>query len=127
MAVLRLSLLQNCFKISRLVWAVREAGGLAQGATYECDALTPSSHQTIQSCRPSHLQLHVPAPFLVFVGIYERSWAKELNWLRKTTAKRLILYRFRPLDPKEETLSTLQGIKPIKMGIFSVSRWKTCR
>lgn len=79
MAVLGLSLLQTYFKISWLVWVVREPGGLAQGATYECDALAPGSCQTSQSYHPSYLHLHIPAPFLLFIGTYERSWAKELN------------------------------------------------
>lgn len=119
MPVVGLSLLQNYFKISWLVWAVREPGGLAWGVTYECDALTPSSHQRSQSYHPSYLQLHVPAPFLVFTGIYERSWAKEINCLRKTTAKRHSL-PVQPLGSKKGNLSTLKYRKLIKIGFFSV-------
>lgn len=93
MAVLRLSLLQNNFKPSWWVCAVRQHVGLAQGATCECDILIPSSSQRSQSCHP-HPHLPILGPVLLCIGMREKSQAKGLNWLRNTIGKRPISYQF---------------------------------
>lgn len=69
MAVLRLSLLQNYFKCSCWVWAGREQGWLSSG----CHSWGWYSHphQRSQSCHP-YPHLHILAPFLVYMGIWER-------------------------------------------------------